>query len=76
MEQFTLRAARAQRNMSMREMAEKMGVTTSQVSLWELGKCDMSTAQFCKFCEIVGMQRSDIFLPVSSNLIHNQEGEE
>ena len=68
MEQFTLRAARAQRNMSMRDIAEKMGVTTSQISLWENGKNDMSTAQFCKFCEIVGMQRSDIFLPISTSL--------
>ena len=75
MEPYTVKAARNQRNLSMREIAEKMGVSTTMVSNWESGKCDMSTAQFCKFCEIVGMQRSDIFLPIKASLTCEEEGD-
>ena len=66
MEQFTLKSARHQRNMTQADIAEKMGVTVAQVSLWEKGINDMSTQQFCKFCDVVGMQTTDIFLPISS----------
>ena len=65
MEQFTMRAARNQRNMTQAEIAEKMGVTPAQISSWERGKSDMTTVQLVKFCEIVGMQYADIFLPIA-----------
>lgn len=64
MEKFTLRASRAQRDMSMRTMAEIMGVTRSQISKWETGASDMSTAQLCRWAEAVGMEPQDIFLPI------------
>lgn len=65
MERFTMRAARHQRSMTQAEIAEKMGVTKAQISSWELGKSDMTTAQFVKFCEIVDMGQGDIFLPIA-----------
>lgn len=61
--QISIKAARANANMTQAEIAEKMGVTVSAVSLWETNKCDMSARQLSHFCEIVGMQRDDIFLP-------------
>ena len=47
-------------------IAEKMGVTTSAVSLWERNICDMSARQLDRFCELVGVKRDDIFLPSMS----------
>ena len=64
--QITIKAARANVNMTQSEIAEKMGVTVSAVSLWEKDKCDMSARQFAQFCEIVGLSRDDIFLPAIS----------
>lgn len=61
--QISIKAARANANMTQAEVAEKMGVTVSAVSLWEKNKGDMYARQFAKFCEIVGMSRDDIFLP-------------
>ena len=61
--QISIKAARANANMTQAEIAEKMGVTVSAVSLWEKDKCDMSARQLARFCEIVGMNRDDIFLP-------------
>lgn len=65
MERFTIRAARNQRCMKQAEIAEKMGVTAAQISSWELGKSDMTTAQLVKFCEIVNMSVEEIFLPIA-----------
>lgn len=61
--QISIKAARANANMTQAEIAEKMGVSVSAVSLWEKDKCDMSARQLSRFCEIVGIKRDDIFLP-------------
>ena len=61
--QITIKAARVNAGMNQVEIAEKMGVTVSAVSLWEKNKCDMSARQLSHFCEIVGLKRDDIFLP-------------
>lgn len=61
--QISIKAARVNAHMTQAEIAEKMGVSVSAVSLWEKDKCDMSARQFSRFCELVGMKRDDIFLP-------------
>lgn len=67
MEKFTLRAIRAQREMTQAEIAEKMGVTIATVSVWEKNKADMPARQFAKICDIYNVSRDDILLPELSN---------
>ena len=64
--QISIKAARVNANMTQAAIAEKMGVTTSAVSLWERNICDMSARQLDRFCELVGVKRDDIFLPSMS----------
>lgn len=61
--QISLKAARVNREITQAELAEKMGVSTAQISQWEKGINDMPTKQFFKFCEILNISRDDIFLP-------------
>ena len=63
MEKFTLKAIRAQREMTQAQVAEKMGVSVSAISLWEKNKGDMYARQFTKICDIYNISRDDIFLP-------------
>lgn len=61
--QITIKAARVNASMTQAQIAEKMGVSVSAVSLWESYRNDMSARQFAQFCDIVGVNRDDIFLP-------------
>lgn len=67
MEKFTLKAIRAQREMTQAEIAEMMGVSIAAVSVWEKNKGDMSARQFAKICDIYKVSRDDILLPELSN---------
>ena len=67
MEKFTLRAIRAQRNMTQAEVAKKMGVTLAAVSAWEQNKADMTARHFVKLCDVFNISRDDIFLPEMGN---------
>lgn len=61
--QITIKAARVNASMTQAQIAEKMGVSVSAVSLWESYRNDMTARQFARFCDIVGVNRDDIFLP-------------
>lgn len=61
--QISLKAARANADMTQAQMAEKMGVAVSTISQWEKGIQEMSARQFFKFCNITGVSRDSIYLP-------------
>lgn len=62
--QITLKAARVNAGLTQAEAAEKMGVTTSTICLWESGKADISMRKFDEYCQILGVNRADILLPL------------
>lgn len=49
-----IRAARIAAGMSQQTLAEKIGVSMTTVSRWELGKSEIETGNLNALCELVG----------------------
>ena len=56
--------ARKAKKIFQEEIAEKMGVSKSAVSSWELGKNDINMEDFTKYCSICGVSFIDILREV------------
>lgn len=63
MEAVSIRKARRDADLTQAEIAKKLGVSVSTISLYETNKSDIPARKFIKFCEVVGRSRDDIFLP-------------
>ncbi len=59
----TLAGARVSREMTQKELADKMGVSRETVQAWETGKRVMRIPYLKLFCDITGFDRDDISLP-------------
>ena len=65
-EKITLAAARKNRSMSQKALAQKLGVSEATVVNWEKGRSEPSVFQAYKIAEAVGTSLDDIiFLPKS-----------
>lgn len=63
--QVTLKAMRANANMSQAFVADKMGINITTLIRWEKGISAPDMVQFGKLCELYRCSRDDIFLPDS-----------
>ena len=63
MSKLNPRAAIANANMTQREVAEKMGVSTHTMSSWVTGKTKMSKRSLLAFCSVTGTEPDNIILP-------------
>ena len=68
---ITMKSARINARLTQAQLAELLGVSVPTVYLWEKGRSDIPAVKFKKFCELVGADMNDIFLPCE--LILNQE---
>lgn len=59
---ITLKAARANHNLSQTDMAELLNVSKSTVSRWELGVLKIPDDMLEKYCEICHIKRENIKL--------------
>lgn len=53
---------RKEKNLTQRELAEKMGVSDKSVSKWENGKCLPDVSLYMELCEILGITINEFFL--------------
>ncbi len=61
MAQITLKAARANKNMSQAEAAKKLGVSVDTLLNWEAGKTFPKVPQIRKIEELYGVEYRDIY---------------
>ena len=66
MAKISLKAARVNSEMTIRNVADQMNVSERTVINWESGLTDMSATTFLKLCDLYGFKPSDIFLPKTS----------
>lgn len=64
---ITLKAARANANMTQKEWAEALGVSDETVKNWETGKSEPKYSQLKKISELSGIPMDFIFVPTESN---------
>ena len=64
MPRLTLEAARVNKGLTQKELAEKMSVSRETVIAWETGKRQMRPAYVYLFCNITGVGEDDIILPL------------
>lgn len=64
MKRITMRAARANANLSKKALADRLGVSEKSVYNWENGKTAISKATFMAFCSVTGFEPGDIILPI------------
>ena len=60
---ITMKAARVNAGVPQQEIAKALGVTPGAVSQWESGKAKISAENFAKYCELIGTDPKNIFLP-------------
>lgn len=61
---FTLKGARANADLTQKEVAEKLGVSNKTVSAWENGTALPNIQQVTALCELYGRKLDEInFLP-------------
>lgn len=53
---------RKEKNLTQRELAEKVGVSDKSVSKWENGKCLPDVSLYMELCEILGITINEFFL--------------
>lgn len=58
---WQLRALRLEQGISMRQIADQLGVTFQAVSSWELGRTEMRMSTLLRYCDAIGA-RIDIGL--------------
>ena len=61
--QISMAAARVNAGLTQAEVAEMMEVSNKTILNWEKGKVRPRAAQLHLFCEIVGIDQNNIFLP-------------
>ena len=60
-----LRTERERRGLSQREIARRIGVSKSAVSLWESGARSMAAVSLAKYCAVLGVSIEYIFGKIS-----------
>ena len=63
---FSLRAARAYADMTLKEAAEQIGINYTTLQNWEKGKTVPKATQLSRMAELYGIRSEDIFLPTKS----------
>ncbi len=63
---ISLKAARANADMTQREWAEKLNVTVDTVLNWENGKSEPKMSQLKQISELSGIPMDFIFVPMKS----------
>lgn len=67
MRKMTLRAARVNKDLTQKEVADEIGVSNRTVSKWENGICMPNSKYIDKICELYDANYDElIFLPSSS----------
>lgn len=56
-----LRNERKKRDWSLKDVAERIGVTPSAVHYWETGTKVMSALSLSKYCDVLNMSIDDVF---------------
>ena len=54
-----IRSSRKNINLTQKELAEKVGVSTNTVARWERGETEPSFSDFLKLCVVFGMKIED-----------------
>lgn len=62
-QKITLKAARVNASLTIRQAAEALNVSEKTVMNWESGETIMNAVTFMKVCELYHFNPSDIFLP-------------
>ena len=65
MGEISIKAARVNAGMSQKQLAEKLGVTSATVSLWERGKVAMKPAYFYAVSQLTGISVDHLVCPKS-----------
>ena len=63
---ISLKAARANADMTQKEWAEKLDVTVDTVLNWEAGKSEPKMSQLRQISELSGIPMDFIFVPMKS----------
>lgn len=63
---FSLRAARAYADMTLKEAAREIGINYTTLQNWETGKTVPKATQLTQMAELYGVRAEDIFLPSKS----------
>lgn len=67
--QISLAAARVNANLTQRDVAKALGISTQTLVNWEAGKTEPSANQARALASLYNIKLDYIFLPDSSNLI-------
>lgn len=59
---ISIKGARVERNMTQKQVADRIGVRKETISNWETGKTAPTVPQLMRLCEIYEVNISDIFL--------------
>lgn len=66
MPQITLRAARVNANMTLADVAGKMGVAKQTISNWENGKSEPKISQMEELSKLYSLSSDFILMPIKS----------
>lgn len=66
MPQITLRAARVNVNMTLADVASKMGVAKQTISNWENGKSEPKISQMEELSKLYSLSSDFILMPIKS----------
>lgn len=64
-QKISLKAARVNANLTIKQAAEALNVSDKTVMNWESGETEMNATTFMHLCELYQFNPSDIFLPKS-----------
>lgn len=59
---LTMKEWRRAKGVSVRQMAEELGVNPSTVVKWESGKSKMPVDKAAKYCQSLGVKLDDVFI--------------
>jgi len=62
-----IRSRRKNINLTQKELAEKVGVSTNTVARWERGETEPSFSDFLRVCVALGMKMEDFVEKENSN---------
>ena len=63
LDQITMKAARVNAGLTQKQMADRMHRNNNTVMAWERGHKMPRADEFKKYCEICGVETSDVLLP-------------
>ena len=66
--QITLRAARVNAGLTQEEVAKKLRKNKQTIVNWENGKTKLDIGNFNTLCNLYGIDKNNIFLPIKSSL--------